>query len=80
MIIPFIFFVIFIIIYVALLLVISWHIKKYAASEDKYSWVNKAFFICIILFLLITIVIFFMVPWEDILSTLNQGSYVPTKY
>lgn len=78
MIIPILFFIIFLIAYGAVVVMLWWHLKEYLISHDPYSWVNKLFFIVIAIFMIISMFLFFIVPWGELLSSAGDLFYVPT--
>jgi hypothetical protein len=80
MIIPALLFIIFLIIYSTLIVMLWWHLKEYMTSHDPYSWATKLFFVFIGIFMLISIFLFFTVPWNVLLSSLGDLFYVSTKY
>jgi hypothetical protein len=79
-IIPAIFFLIFLAVYIAIVGMVFWHLKEYASPHDPYAWVSLAFLIAIGIFLLISIALFFSVDWGTLLSSLGNIFYVPTRY
>lgn len=80
MIIPAVFFLIFLAIYVAIVGMVGWHLKAYASPHDPYAWVSLTFLIAIGIFLLLSVILFFSVDWETLLSSLGNIFYVPTRY
>ncbi|MBI5742358.1 MAG: hypothetical protein HZA25_00785 [Candidatus Niyogibacteria bacterium] len=79
-IIPAIFFLIFLAAYIAITAIVFGHLKEYASPHDPYRWVSLTFLIAIGIFLLISIILFFSVDWETLLSSLGNIFYVPTRY
>ena len=79
-IVPLIFFLIFLAIYIMIIGMIGWHLKKYVSPHDPYAWVSLTFLITIGIFLLTSVSLFFSVDWETLLSSLGDIFYVPTRY
>lgn len=81
-IIPAIFFLIFLAIYITIVGMVGWHLKEYVSPHDPYRWVSLIFLIAIGIFLLLSVALFFSVDWETLLEPISLGKifYVPTRY
>lgn len=68
MLIPLIIFILFLSAYILFVIAVLWHLKEYVLREDKYRWVTNAFLAAILVFIAISIVMFFIVPWSNLFS------------
>lgn len=66
MIIPLIIYSLFILAYVAFIAVIIWHLKEYMLPGDSRNWITNIFLVIIAIFIIMSTVLFFMVPWDQI--------------
>lgn len=67
MIIPLIVYVLFLIFYTLFIAAIFWQIKKYVPPQDKYRWVTNIFLGAIAAFIIISALLFFLTPWDEII-------------
>jgi len=68
MVIPLIIFLLFLIAYVLFVVAILWHLSEYVMPGDKYRWMTNIFLASIIIFIVISIVLFFTIPWSDLFN------------
>lgn len=68
MLIPLIIFILFLSAYILFVVAVLWHLREYILRDDKYRWVTNAFLAIIVIFIIISIVMFFVVPWSEIIS------------
>lgn len=67
MIIPLIVYILFLISYILFIAAIFWHIEKYIPPQDKYRWITNIFLGAVAAFLIISALLFFLTPWNEII-------------
>ena len=67
MIIPLIIYILFLIFYILFIAAIFWHIKEYILAQDKYRWITDIFLGVIAIFVIISALLFFLTPWNEII-------------
>lgn len=67
MIIPLIAYILFIIFYILFIIAIFWNINQYILPQDKYRWVINIFLGAIVIFMIISALLFFLTPWNKII-------------
>ncbi|MEK7122095.1 MAG: hypothetical protein AAB807_00810 [Patescibacteria group bacterium] len=67
MIIPLIVYILFLISYILFIAAIFWHFKEYIPPQDKYRWITNIFLGAIAAFLIISALLFFLTPWDEII-------------
>jgi hypothetical protein len=77
MIVVLIIYIIFLICYLFFIWTILWHSKKYIPPNDASMWVIKMFIIGSALLIIISLILFFMVPWDNLFkfNNLTQKLY-----
>lgn len=62
-------YLIFLIIYSFLGWAVIWQVKKYLLPNDASRWVLRTFVIGSVVFLAVSLIFFFMIPWNEIKET-----------
>ena len=58
-------YIIFLIIYISTILAIVWQVKKYLLPNDASRWVLRTFIIGSIILIIVSLILFFLIPWEE---------------
>lgn len=67
MIVPLIVYILFLIFYILFIAAIFWQAEKYVLPQDKYRWVTNIFLGTIAAFIIISALLFFLTPWNEII-------------
>lgn len=59
----------FILIYAGLVAALLWHYGKYKLPNEKARWIIWTFIVLSALFAVVSTIILFMIPWEEIIQS-----------